>query len=41
MICSIIMMGCVVAMIGVLAWVAFTGDDEPDKKPAQWEENLK
>jgi hypothetical protein len=35
------MMGCVVAMIGVLAWVAFTGDDEPDKKPAQWEENLK
>jgi hypothetical protein len=40
MICSIIMMGCVVAMIGVLAWVAFKKDD-PQDNTTRWEENLK
>jgi hypothetical protein len=35
------MIGFVVAIIGVLIWVAFTGGDDPQDKPTRWEENLK
>jgi hypothetical protein len=40
MICEVIMIGCVVAIIVLLVWVAFA-KDEPEDKAVRWEENLK
>lgn len=40
MICEMIMIGCVVAIIALLAWVALAKDEKQDK-PTRWEENLK